>query len=102
MAEFWRIALGIAGLGAIASFVVWSLYREWLRLDIFQRMTKDQQFKLFIIFMVFTFLFGICGLIVYVITTINSSNPKNAVSEAQRQSYVNFLNNHEARFATAI
>ncbi len=68
MNEFWRIALGIAGLGAIASFLIWSLYRQWLTLPIFQTMTKRQQFILFMTFFLLTFLFGLAALTTYVLT----------------------------------
>ncbi len=70
MDEFWKLALGIAGLGAIASFVVWSLYREWLRLPIFQTLTKKQQFTLFQTFLILTFLFGLAGLGTYAFVSL--------------------------------
>ncbi len=65
MLELWKIAIGISGLGAVSALVIWSLYREWLRLPIFQTLTKKQQFTLFMTFLILTFLFGIAGLVTY-------------------------------------
>ena len=59
MQEFWQGALGIAGLGAVVSFVFWSLYRGWLKLPIFQQLTKEQLYKLFRIFLLLTFMLAI-------------------------------------------
>ena len=76
MNEFWQVAIGIAGLGAVATFAVWSLYREWLRLPIFQTLTKKQQFSLLRMFLILTFLFGISGLAAYVyIQTTTPTDP---------------------------
>ena len=61
MQQFWLVALVIAGLGAVVSFVFWLLYRGWLKLPIFQRMTKEQQYKLFKLFLALTFLFAVLG-----------------------------------------
>ena len=70
MGELWKLAFGIAGLGAIASFLLWSLYREWLRLSIFQRLTKQQQFSLFRLFLVLTFLFALASVLAYVVVQL--------------------------------
>lgn len=67
METFWKVAVTIAGIGGVGSFVIWSLYRQWLRLDIFQRMTTKQQFTIFVLFLSFTFLFGIAALAAYVV-----------------------------------
>lgn len=66
MQDLWKVAISVSGIGAIGAFVMWSLYRNWLKLDIFQRMTKKQQFRLFVLFMTFTFLFAIASLVVYI------------------------------------
>lgn len=80
MEEIWKFAFGIAGIGAITSLVLWSLYQRWLTLDIFQQMTKNQQFILFIIFFVLTFLFAIFGLGCYVLV---SSGRSHATSQTE-------------------
>lgn len=65
MRDFWEIAFTVAGLGAVVSFVLWSLYKQWLSLPIFQRMTKKQQFSLFRLTIILTFVFAVVGLVVY-------------------------------------
>ena len=74
MDAFWKTALSIAGIGAVVSFVIWSLYRQWLKLPIFQQLTKEQQFKLFRLFLIFTFLLALTGLVAYVYIKSNSAS----------------------------
>ena len=68
MGVLWKAAVSVAGLGAVASFVLWSLYRQWLTLPIFQQLTKKQLFVLFLVFFFLTFLFGVSGLATYAYT----------------------------------
>lgn len=68
MTEFWKVAIGSSGLAAIACFVFWSLYRGWFKLDVWVRVTKKQQFILFLVMLVFTFLFAVAGLVTYYFT----------------------------------
>jgi hypothetical protein len=79
--EFWQAAVGVAGMGAIASFVLWSLYKRWLDLPIFQKLTKHQQFVLFRTFMVLTFLFALASLGAFV--TVRSPAAASMPSSAQ-------------------
>jgi hypothetical protein len=51
MEDLWKVALGVAGLGALACFVFWSLYRQWLKLPIWTQMTKRHQFIVIIVFL---------------------------------------------------
>jgi hypothetical protein len=60
-----EVAFGIAGVGGVAAFVLWSVYKQWLKLPIFQKMTRDQQYKLFRLFIILVFVFGIFGVAVY-------------------------------------
>ena len=53
--RFWKAALTVGGLGAVGAFVFWSLYKDWLKLSIFERMTQGQTFALMVIFLVLTF-----------------------------------------------
>lgn len=55
MERFWRIALGVAGIGAIGFFVFWSLYQRWLTLPIFPVLTQSQTFQLLRYFLFLTF-----------------------------------------------
>ncbi|MCP5135161.1 MAG: hypothetical protein H6976_16610 [Gammaproteobacteria bacterium] len=83
MEEFWKLSLSIAGLGAIASFVLLSLYKQWLKLDIFQKLTKSQQFILFIIFLFLTFLFALSTLGAYVYINVHEESKSIAVESAK-------------------
>src|SRR5262245_22127290 len=66
MEEVWKVGFATSGLGAVAAFVVWSVYRQWLRLGVFQQMTKAQQYQLFRLIIVLTFLFGLVTLAAYI------------------------------------
>ncbi len=76
MNELWKAAFTIAGIGAIGSFILWSLYSKWIKLPIWVSLTKHQQFVLFTLFLTFTFLFAIAGLITYAMT-IQPPQPPN-------------------------
>jgi len=65
MNKFWHAALGVAGLGAVGSFVFWSLYVKWLSLGIFSNLTSEQTFVLMLVFLVLTFAALIAALFVY-------------------------------------
>jgi hypothetical protein len=65
MEKFWRAALGVAGIGAVGAFVLWSLYRDWLKLPLFSRMTSDQTFVLMLVFLALTFVSLIAMLLVH-------------------------------------
>ena len=65
MEDLWKVALGVAGLGALACFVFWSLYRQWLKLPIWTQMSKRQQFIVIIVFLGLTFAFAVLALGVY-------------------------------------
>jgi hypothetical protein len=90
--EFWKLALGIAGIGAVAAFVIWSLYKKWLSLPIFQRMEKRQQFIIFILFFTLTFLFAIGGLAAYVVTHLYDA--KNSGFQVKNESQLDELLQH--------
>ena len=65
MEDLWKVALGVAGLGALACFVFWSLYRQWLKLPIWTQMTRRHQFIVIIVFLGLTFSFAVLALGVY-------------------------------------
>jgi hypothetical protein len=86
--EFWKIALGVAGLGSVAAFVLWSLYRQWLTLRIFQRMTRVQQFRIFVLFLVLTFLFAAAGLVTYAHThSTQGTTPVVHLTQGQEETH---------------
>src|SRR3954464_2955874 len=61
--RFWKAALGVAGIGAVAFFVFWGLYKQWLSLPIFANLNADQTFVLMLVFLALTFLALIAGVI---------------------------------------
>ena len=65
METFWEAALSVAGIGAIASFVFWSLYKHWLSVPALEKLDSNQLYGLFKLFLVLTFLFAIVGLATY-------------------------------------
>ena len=65
MDKFWKAALAVGGLAAIGAFVFWSLYKDWLSLLIFSKMSPDQTFKIMIVFLVLTFIALIVLVVAY-------------------------------------
>ncbi len=55
MESFWQVAVGVAGLGAVGAFIFWSLYRGWLNLGIFAKLSRKQTFVLMVMFLLLTF-----------------------------------------------
>lgn len=68
MERFWKVALGIAGIGAIGFFVFWSLYKQWLTLPIFPTLTQEQAFELLRYFLFLTFAALALAVVAYVVT----------------------------------
>jgi hypothetical protein len=63
--RFWKAALGVAGLGAVAFFTFFSLYKQWLTLKIFPTLTQSQAFVLMLVFLGLTFLALLVGVIAW-------------------------------------
>ena len=80
MEKFWKAAIGVAGLGAIGSFVFWSLYTNWLSIGIFSQLTAEQTFVLMIIFLLLTFAALIAALVTYLKSQAAPSARTNAVA----------------------
>ena len=81
MQEFWKIAVPLCGMGAIASLVLLSLYKRWVKLDIFARLTRKQTFWLMLTFLVLTFVFGLAGLVTHALTNTQDPQVGRAVPE---------------------
>jgi hypothetical protein len=71
MSAFWKAALAVGGIAAIGAFVFWSLYKDWLSLDIFSRMNPEQTFEIMKIFLWLTF----GSLALMVVTFLISKKP---------------------------
>lgn len=65
MDKFWKAALGVAGIGAVAFFAFYSLYKKWLSLPIFPQLTQEQAFVLMLVFLALTFLALVVGVIAW-------------------------------------
>jgi hypothetical protein len=78
MSDVWKIAITLSGLGAVASFILWSLYKQWLSLPIFQTLTRHQQYRLFILFLLLTFFFAISALASYTYIQAREIRPQPA------------------------
>lgn len=62
MNELWKIAFGITGFFGVASFIIYSLYKEWLKkIPLLSDLTKSQKYNLAKLFLLLTFLFGLLG-----------------------------------------
>jgi len=68
MERFWKAALGVAGIGAVGLFVLWSLYKQWLTLPIFPQLTQEQAFQLLLCFLFLTFGSAALGIVAFVVT----------------------------------
>jgi hypothetical protein len=67
MEKFWKVALGVAGIGAVGMFVLWSLYKDWLKLPYFVPLSQDQTFRLFRYFLFLTFGAAVLGVGAWII-----------------------------------
>jgi len=56
MEKLWKAAFAVGGVAAIGAFVFWSLYKQWLSLDIFSQLTPTHTFILMLVFLGLTFL----------------------------------------------
>lgn len=63
--KFWQAALGIGGLGTVGAFVFYGLYSDWLKLDIFSKLTSDQTFIIMLVFLGLVFLSLIVLVVAY-------------------------------------
>ena len=72
MEKFWKAALTVGGVSAIGAFIFLGLYKEWLKLTIFDDLSGDQTFILMVIFLILTF----CSLLVFIVAFIKSKQDK--------------------------
>lgn len=55
MERLWKAAFAVGGVAAIGAFVFWSLYKQWLALPIFERLSQQQTFVVMLVFLALTF-----------------------------------------------
>ena len=96
MSDLWKIAVTVAGLSAVASFVFWSLYKQWLSAKVLHKLNSKQLFILFIIFLSLTFAFSVTALAVYLVAKYMDNSVEQRVTDANRvienaDEYVSYL-----------
>ncbi len=70
MEKFFKAALGIGGLGTVGAAVFWSLYKEWITLDIFSQLSADQTFVIMILFLILIFMALIALVIAHIFKNV--------------------------------
>jgi len=55
MERLWRAAFAVGGIAAVGAFVFWSLYKQWLALPIFEKLSQGQTFTVMLVFLALTF-----------------------------------------------
>lgn len=65
MDAFWKVAVSLAGLAGVVSFVLWSLYKRWLTVAVFSQLNSAQTYRLFRLFLILTFIFALAGFLTY-------------------------------------
>ena len=71
-----KAALAVGGIAAIGAAVFYGLYKQWLTLDIFAKLSADQTFILMIVFLILVFLIAIGFLIAFVLKTSSINHAK--------------------------
>jgi hypothetical protein len=73
MEAVWKVALGVAGLGAVGFFVFWLLLKQWLSLAIFAQLTKDQTYKLMKLFLLLVFLAVVVAVVAFIVQELGKN-----------------------------
>ena len=73
MDNFWKAALAVGGVSAIGAFIFLSLYKEWLGLAIFSKLSSDQTFISMLLFLSLTFI----SLLSFILAFVKSKQEKN-------------------------
>ncbi|WP_144204428.1 hypothetical protein [Shewanella sp. KCT] len=76
MDNFFKAALGIGGLGTVGAAVFFGLYKDWLALDIFSKLSADQTFIIMLVFLGLVFLSLVVLVIAYILKGMNINSAK--------------------------
>jgi hypothetical protein len=74
--QFFKAALGIGGLGTVGAAVFYGLYKDWLALDIFSKLSADQTFIIMLVFLGLVFLSLVVLVIAYISKGIKINSAK--------------------------
>jgi len=74
--SFFRAALGIGGLATVGAAVFFGLYKDWLALDIFSKLSADQTFIIMLVFLGLVFLSLVVLVVAYISKGIKINSAK--------------------------
>lgn len=74
--NFFKAALGIGGLGTVGAAVFFGLYKDWLALDIFSKLSADQTFIIMLVFLGLVFLSLVVLVIAYILKGLKINSAK--------------------------
>ena len=80
MEKFWKSALAIGGIAAIGSFFLYALYKDWLKLPIFEKLSQYQTFVIMVIFLILTFLAFSLAIVTHIRVSRPNSNTPQVIS----------------------
>jgi len=58
MEAIWQAAISLTGIAGVGAFVLYALYKDWMKLPAVSTLSRQQRFSLFKLFLVLTFLFA--------------------------------------------
>ena len=76
MNDIWKIAFSLCGIGGIGAFTFYSLYKNWLKIGIFSKLTKTQTFICMLVFLFCTFISFVLMIFSYNKTSSTNVNSK--------------------------
>jgi hypothetical protein len=86
--ELWKFAIGLTGISGIGAFVLFSLYKEWIKAPVIFDLTNKQKHDLLRLFLKLTFIFAIATLLSAAYDKYISST-KESISLSQLKDSVN-------------
>jgi len=77
--NFFKAALGVGGLGTVGAAVFFSLYKDWLTLDIFSQLSGDQTFIIMLVFLGLVFFCTLAFIVAHMLkgVSVNSAIANN-------------------------
>ena len=97
MDGIWKIAFGMAGLGAIVTFV---MYKRWLSSRVSGELQPTRTYRLYRLFLVLTFLAAIVGFNVYFVERGRTQRERIHITQSREDSGVRTLMGKRRRAAT--
>ncbi len=92
---FWKATLAVGGFAAIGAFVFWSLYKDWLSLPIFSKMTPEQTFQIMKIFLWLVFAVFFISAVTYVFVKKDGHRSKSKILLESNKEFQSPVNNNQ-------